>query len=58
MKPTTDEIRSMANEMDKHHRIDPMTSRDRCTCGYRAELGKSFNDHIARAVVAQGWRKA
>lgn len=52
-----DEIHAMAVEIGQHHRLDPMTSRDRCTCGYKSELGKLFSAHIAKQLVAQGWRK-
>lgn len=57
MSDDEDHIHEMAVELAQHHRIDPMTSRDRCTCGYKAEIGKLFTAHIAKQLVAQGWGK-
>lgn len=51
------DIHEMALEIAMHHRFDPMTSRDRCTCGYKTELGKLFTEHIAKQIVAQGWKR-
>lgn len=52
-----DDIHSMAMEIASHHRLDPMTRRDRCICGYETELGRLFTEHIAKFLVSQGWRK-
>jgi hypothetical protein len=38
--------------MAEHHRLDPMTSKDRCTCGYKTQLGRLYTAHIARAILA------
>lgn len=57
MSDTADQVWALTIELAQHRRIDPMTSRDRCTCGYKAELGKLFTQHIAKMIVAQGWRQ-
>ena len=54
---SADQVRELALEIAGHHRIDPMTSRDRCTCGHKHELGKLVTEHIAQHLVDQGWRK-
>lgn len=46
-----DTVHVMALEMAQHHRLDPMTSRDRCTCGYVTPLGHLFSTHVARAAL-------
>lgn len=38
----------------KHHRLDPMTKDDRCTCGHRTPLGKMFSEHVAREILESG----
>lgn len=47
----------MTVEIAGHHRLDPQTSNDRCTCGHKSELGKLFSGHIARRLIEQGWRR-
>jgi hypothetical protein len=56
--PDDDTIHAMATEMAHHHRLDPMTSRDRCTCGYKTPLGRLFSTHVAGAVLARLWQTA
>lgn len=50
--------RELANEIAMHHRLDPMTSQDRCTCGDKTPLGHMFTEHIAADLIRQGWRKS
>ena len=57
MNDTEDQAWAMTLEIAQHQRIDPMTRTDRCTCGYKAELGRMFSHHIAKLIVNQGWRK-
>lgn len=52
--PTTNRkelVLDLAMAMAQHHRIDPMTSDDRCTCGYKTPLGRLFTEHIADEMV-------
>lgn len=41
----------------QHHRLDPNTRNDRCTCGFKTALGRMFTEHIAKLIVRDGWRK-
>lgn len=54
---TEDQVREMSVEIGMHHRLDPMTSHDRCTCGHKLELGQMFSEHVAKQLVARGWKK-
>lgn len=52
-----DDVWNMALELSRHHRLDPNTSRDRCTCGHEHKLGELTTAHIAQALANQGWVK-
>lgn len=49
--------RELALLIAGHYRLDPMTRNDRCICGYSAEIGKLFTEHIAAEAIGQGWKK-
>lgn len=52
VKVDDDTVYAATLEIAKHHRLDPMTSKDRCTCGHVTPLGRFFSSHVARAVLA------
>lgn len=45
-------VEKVALVMAEHHRLDPMSPYDRCTCGHKTPLGKLYSAHIARDVIA------
>lgn len=47
-----DTVHAVALVMAQHHRLEPMTSKDRCTCGFVTPLGHLFSSHVARAALA------
>lgn len=52
-----EEAHELALLIAAHHRLDPNTRNDRCTCGERSPLGELFSRHIADEIIAAGWRR-